>query len=247
VSYGRLGAMFEGFRQFLADQRAAGVAMRLLAEDGIGGGPDRLAAYLRFDAMANEVYRPYGYPWACLYDTRAHSPDTLRSVRQIHPHLLEAGGRTIRNVEYLEPREYLARTGPPPRSPAAVQLDADVTGPGELVTLRRLLRAWADSQGMGGDDADAVLIAVGEAVSNALEHGAPPARVRAWTTDGVARVHVYDRGPGPIPPTAGYHGPSHELDRGLGLWVARQLADIVTTHSDTTGTTVALDFPLTRP
>jgi anti-sigma regulatory factor (Ser/Thr protein kinase) len=92
-------------------------------------------------------------------------------------------------------------------------------------------------------DADGVVIAVGEAVTNALEHGAPPVRVRAWTTDGLARVHVHDRGSRSIPATAGYHRPTPEFDRGYGLWVARQLADVVTTHPDHTGTTIVLDFP----
>jgi hypothetical protein len=74
VSYARLGAMFEGFRRFLADQRAAGVALRPLAQNDTAGAPHRMAAYLRIEAMANEVLGAFGYPWACLYDTRAHSP-----------------------------------------------------------------------------------------------------------------------------------------------------------------------------
>jgi hypothetical protein len=36
VSYDRLGAMFEGFRQFLADQRAAGAKVRLLTQNDVG-------------------------------------------------------------------------------------------------------------------------------------------------------------------------------------------------------------------
>jgi anti-sigma regulatory factor (Ser/Thr protein kinase) len=244
VSYRRLGAMFEGFRQFLADHRAAGAAMRLIGEDGVGGGPDRMAAYLRFEAMANEVYRPYGYPWACLYNIRAHAAETLRRVRQVHPQLLEPGGRTIRNTDYLDPRDYLAQGAPLPRPPAAVQLDAEVTDTDQLVPLRRLLRRWAESQRLTGEDRDAVLIAVNEAVANALEHGAPPVHVRAWTSDGLARVQVHDRGARPIPPTAGYHRPSSHLGRGFGLWVVRYLTDAVITHTDSTGTTVALDFPL---
>src|SRR5215218_8091247 len=91
VSYGRLGAMFEGFRRFLGEQRAAGLPMRLLAQNDALGTEERMAAYLRFEAMTNEVYRPYGYRWACLYDTRAHSPQTLRQVSQVHPRLLEPG------------------------------------------------------------------------------------------------------------------------------------------------------------
>jgi anti-sigma regulatory factor (Ser/Thr protein kinase) len=96
-----------------------------------------------------------------------------------------------------------------------------------------------------GDHAWDVVSAVSEAVTNGLQHGRPPVRVRAWTADRLARVHVHDRGLIPIPATAGYHRPPPEHDRGHGLWIARQLADIVTTHTDRGGTTVTLDFPLT--
>jgi anti-sigma regulatory factor (Ser/Thr protein kinase) len=244
VSYGRLGVMFEGFRRFLAEQRAAGVAMRLLAQNDKVGSPGRIAAYLRFEAMANEVYRPYGYHWACLYDTRSYSTQTLRHISQVHPRLLQHGGREVSNGAYLEPGKYMMQSGPPPPPPAAVQLDFTLTGPAELVTTRRLLHRWAHNYRTGGDP-DAVVIAVGEAVTNALQHGTAPVHVRAWTANGLARVHVHDRGPAAIPATAGYHRPPPDLDRGYGLWVARQLADVVTTHSDHTGTVTALDFPLT--
>jgi anti-sigma regulatory factor (Ser/Thr protein kinase) len=243
VSYGRLGVMFEGFRRFLAEQRAAGLSLRLLAQNDALGTEERMAAYLRFEAMTNEVYRPYGYRWACLYDTRAHSAQTLRQVSQVHPRLLEPGGQQTLNDDYLEPSAYLARSGPPPPPPAAVQLDLPVTGPDQLVVVRRLLRRWADLQEMG-DHAGDVVSAVNEVVTNGLQHGTPPVRVRAWTADGLARVQVHDRGLTSIPVTAGYHRPAPELDRGHGLWVARQLADVVTTHTDRGGTTVTLDFPL---
>jgi hypothetical protein len=67
--------------------------------------------------------------------------------------------------------------------------------------------------------------------------------VRAWTADQRARVQVHDRGLTPIPATAGYHRPPQEANRD-GLWIARQLADVVTTHTDRGGTTITLDFPL---
>jgi anti-sigma regulatory factor (Ser/Thr protein kinase) len=244
VSYGRLGVMFEGFRRFLAEQRAAGAPLRLLAQNDALGTEERMAAYLRFEAMTNEVYRPYGYRWACLYDTRAHSAQTMRQVSLVHPRLLEPGGREIPNDDYLEPSAYLARSGPPPPPPAAVQLDLPVTGPDQLVVVRRLLHRWADLQEMG-DRAGDVVSAVSEAVTNGLQHGTPPVRVRAWAADRLARVQVHDRGLAPIPATAGYHRPPPEHDFGYGLWVARQLADVVATHTDRGGTTVTLDFPLT--
>jgi anti-sigma regulatory factor (Ser/Thr protein kinase) len=124
-----------------------------------------------------------------------------------------------------------------------VQLDLPIVDPDQLAVVRRLLRRWADLHELGAH-ADDVVTAVGEAVTNGLQHGTPPVRVRAWTADRLARVHVHDRGLTPIPATAGYHRPPPEHDRGHGLWIARQLADIVTTHTDRGGTTVTLDFPL---
>ena len=97
---------------------------------------------------------------------------------------------------------------------------------------------------MGRRDADDVVSAVGEAVTNGLQHGTPPVRVRAWAADRLARVQVHDRGLTSVPATAGYQRPAPELDRGHGLWFARQLADVVATHTDHGGTTVTLNFPL---
>jgi anti-sigma regulatory factor (Ser/Thr protein kinase) len=248
VSYHHLGAMFEAFRQFLADQRAAVAEMRLLTQNDVGGGPDRLRAYLRNEAMTNEVYRPYGYPWACLYDQRAHTEETLRQVREVHPLLLEPGGRSIPSTDYVTPGDFVARGAPLLPVPEVVELDLELTGPGELMTLRRLLGRWVAGHGVDGHDAHDVVIAVSEAVTNALQHGAPPVRVQAFAVGGVARVRVHDPGSAAMFATAGYHRPDTAGGSGIGLWIARQLADVVTTHTDTTGTTVELSFPLTgRP
>lgn len=246
VSYQRLGAMFEGFRQFLADQQAAGAGMRLLTQNDVGGGPDRVGAYLRNEAMTNEVYRPYGYPWACLYDRRAHTEETLRQVREVHPRLLEPGGRSIPSTAYVTPGDFVARGARPAPVPQVVELDVELTGPGELARLRRLLGSWADGHAVKGDDAHDVLIAVSEAATNALQHGAPPVRVQAFTDGGAARVRVHNPGSAAVFATAGYHHPNTAGGGGIGLWVARQLADVVTTHTDTAGTTVELSFPLIR-
>jgi hypothetical protein len=58
-----------------------------------------------------------------------------------------------------------------------VQLDFEVTDPGELLWGRRLLRGWAEIRGMGGEDTDDVLIAIGEAgMSIGSGRGGAPGR-----------------------------------------------------------------------
>src|SRR4051812_14421174 len=159
--------------------------------------------------MTNEVYRPYGCPWACLYDRRARTEETLRQVRQVHPRLLEPGGAAIPSTTYVTPADFVARGAPPTPVPPVVELDVKLTGAGELVRLRRLLGRWAGGHGADGDDPDDVMIAVGEAVTNALQHGAPPVRVQAFPGGGVARVRVHNPGFAAVFATAGYHRPRH--------------------------------------
>jgi anti-sigma regulatory factor (Ser/Thr protein kinase) len=244
VSYRRLGGMFEGYRRFLAEQRAAGVAVRLLAENDVPSSADRMAGYLRFEAMATPVLGSFGYPWVCLYDTRVHSAETLDGAYRTHPRVLDAHGRDVPNADFVDPDEYLARGGPPAPPPDPAPVDLTLNGPLGLVAFRHLLRAWAPRHIGRGPEVDGVVIAVGEAVTNALQHGIPPVRVRAWTADRAVRVHVHDRGTAAIPLGAGYHRPLPGADHGHGLWVARQLADVVTTHTDHTGTVTVLDFPV---
>ena len=149
VSYGRLGCDVR--RVPTVPRRAARrrVAMRLLAQNDTLGTPrTRMAAYLRFEAMANEVYRPYGYRWACLYDTRTHSTQTLRQVSQVHPRLLERRGPRDPQRRLPRAQQLPARSGPPPRTATCCgAARPPVTDPGQLVVFRRLLRRWADLHG----------------------------------------------------------------------------------------------------
>jgi hypothetical protein len=61
-----------------------------------------------------------------------------------------------------------------------------------------------------------------------------------------ARVRIDAASAAPIPATTGYHRPRTANDHDAGLWVARQLADILTIDTDQAGTTVELHFRLTH-
>jgi anti-sigma regulatory factor (Ser/Thr protein kinase) len=157
-------------------------------------------------------HRLHGYRWACLYDQRAHTEETLQQVRQVHPRLLELGGSSPAPVNSTS-NSTTGSTGAG-RAPPATKS----TG---LVRLRRLLDRWAGGHGADGDDADGddaddVMIAVGEAVTNALQHGAPPVRVQAFPDGGVARVRVHNPGSAAVFATAGYHRPNTASGGGIG-------------------------------
>jgi anti-sigma regulatory factor (Ser/Thr protein kinase) len=238
----RLGEVFESFRGFFADRHAAGEPARLLTQNDLDGDPDRLAAYLRLEAVSTEAFRPFGYTWACLYDRRRHPPDMLASVGQVHPQLIGDAG-PVRSTSHIDPMAYLVdHPGPVSPVPELADLDIELSTPADLPATRHRLRTHTAGMGVSRDDVDSMLIAVSEVITNALQHGRAPCRIRAWKTDRVLHVRVDDHGHNPGLAAAGYWRPASATTDQMGLWVARQLADVVHTQTSPDGTTVELQF-----
>ncbi|WP_189224800.1 ATP-binding protein [Saccharothrix coeruleofusca] len=108
-----------------------------------------------------------------------------------------------------------------------------------LAAIRSDLGGWLAMAGVGEDDRYDLLLAVNEAISNAVEHAYPPdergtVRVEADATpDGRVRVVVADRGRWRVPPVA-------LSSRGRGLLLMRESVDEVVVDRSPTGTTVTL-------
>jgi anti-sigma regulatory factor (Ser/Thr protein kinase) len=238
-----LGEAFDTFRGFFADRHAAGEPARLLTQNDLDGDPDRLAAYLRLEAVSTESFAPFAYTWACLYDQRRHPPDMLASVGQVHPQLIADDGGLVPSTSHVDPIAYLqSHPGPVSPIPEPAQLDVELTAPADLPATRHRLRTDAAEMGMDRHEVDSMLIAVTEVLTNALQHGRAPCRIRAWGTNHVLHVRVDDHGHSPALAAAGYWRPTSPSSDPMGLWVARQLADVVHTETSPNGTTVELQF-----
>lgn len=252
ICHRELGAMFHGYRRLFAEQRAAGTTVRLISEFFDGAGrpdTDRIESYIRFEAVGNEALSPFGHRWACLCDTRTFPGALLDRMRQAHPASLRAAGSPVLNRGYLPPADYLAAHPdqlPPVPDDAAV--DVVLQAPEQLRDLRRALQDWTARLPVDGERDEAtragsVLLAVGEAATNALQHGRPPVRVRAWAAGGGVRVRVEGRSSGGVPVAAGYWTGADDRD-GMGLLIARGVADTVRIVTDNGMTSVSLEFPL---
>ena len=126
----------------------------------------------------------------------------------------------------------------------AVRLPADVAerldlalpaAPGSLAVMRRAFNDWLPAIGLDDAAAYDVLVAVGEAAANAVEHAYGPGEaqflVEAFVEDGVLVVAIRDQGR--WRPARGSH-------RGRGLTMMRDLMDDVQVDSDGGGTTVRM-------
>ena len=118
--------------------------------------------------------------------------------------------------------------------PLALDITADV---GELAPSRAALRTWLGSAGVSKEQTLDVLIAVGEAMANAVEHGHrddPGGTVSlhaSWFAD-LLRVTIRDTGRWK-PQSA-----TPDVTRGRGLPLMHALMQDVSIDSQTTGTTV---------
>jgi anti-anti-sigma factor len=120
--------------------------------------------------------------------------------------------------------------------PAALRhrLPAD---PAQLSVMRRAVRRWAAAAALTDDQSDDLLLALGEAAANAVEHAYRDGATGDWTYevardgDGSLAVVVQDWGSWRPPPAdPGF--------RGRGVEFVRHLADEVDFERGDTGTTV---------
>jgi serine phosphatase RsbU (regulator of sigma subunit)/GAF domain-containing protein/anti-sigma regulatory factor (Ser/Thr protein kinase) len=129
------------------------------------------------------------------------------------------------------------------RQPAPLELEfpAHVS---QVSTTRRALRGWLKRAGVDPGETMKVLIAAGEAVANAIEHGhreSPEGRVRLDATALVDEVQLT------ITDTGGWKAPepASNAHRGRGITLMRGLMQDVTIEPDAAGTTVHLTARIT--
>ena len=237
--YPRHGRATRAMLDWLRRHAGASPRVRVVSQQALARRtPAEVADYLRMEAAANEVFRPFPVSVLCLYDAPA-LPDQVRpGVERTHPELLQ-DGRVVPSPGFADPRSVIrdySAVVQPPRSAASVGF-----GRGDdLAGVRRFLRAELSQAGLQGDPAQLLLTAAGEAVTNALVHGGAPRRVWVYREGPALVCHVQDGGPGFADPLAAYLAPERGATHGHGLWLGRQACDCVDVAADMTGTHVRL-------
>ena len=113
--------------------------------------------------------------------------------------------------------------------------------PAEIAEVRVAMRAIAERNGFS-DRAGDLVLALDEVIANAQEHGTPPILVDAWV-DGRVVVEVSDSGSGFEPGRVwATHPPAPLGTRGRGLWITRQLTDLVQILCGEGGTKVRIEL-----
>jgi anti-sigma regulatory factor (Ser/Thr protein kinase) len=197
----------------------------------------------RYEAVINVVFWGWEATFACLYDASSLPAEILECAKATHP-LITGPEGTDESSAYSRPEticERLNARTPMRTGHPAMQMPFDL---GNLDAVRSLVKDEGAAAGLEGDRLVDHTIAVDEVATNAIQHGASPARLKLWRDPGELVWEISDTGPGIRDPLAGQMAPDPAALRGRGLWMARMICDALEFRTDRDGTVVALHFTL---
>lgn len=245
--YQRLGFTYSRFLHYVRDQHSQQRTVHLITEPDLATDPetpvDRAAAYLGYEAMANGMFAGYGCPITCIWHSRGHGTPLIDEIRRVHPQEWTTRG-AVDNPGFVAPDDYLSQRAQPvmTATPPVTDVDLTVSYLHEVAACRAAVARLAALQHFVPTAIGQVVAATSEVVTNGVHHGRTPVRVRAWCQDMTLIVDVDDHGGLPIPADSGYRPPATLADP-TGLWVARQLADVLITRTAGGRTAVRMYFP----
>lgn len=200
--------------------------------------------WARYESLINAALACANAALMCTYDTRVVDPDVVAEVARTHPELVVVGGSRP-SPSYADPAVFTVEADKSPLpTPPPSALRLRFSGVGQLSTLRDFVTSYATWAGAALPDVEQFVQAVDEVATNAIEHGGRSGLLRVWTGPHTLSCEVSDTGTGLHDPLAGRLPTGRFAARGRGLWLARQLCDLVELRTSPAGTTVRLHLTL---
>ncbi len=196
------------------------------------------AYWTELDAAVNVALADLPITMTCLFPSFAMEPEIEQGVRWNHPQLIE-NGLPLTNPDYLRPAEVIAAAPAPPLPPLGRAQQRLVFTPWQLHAVRAAVADVARRVSLDEKRAEDLVLAVNEVATNAVEYGNGEAEVLLWASlDGlICEVHNAGRLAEALP---GLQPPHPGDPRGRGIWIARQLCDLLHIWSDDDGTHVRI-------
>lgn len=113
----------------------------------------------------------------------------------------------------------------------------------DLSQVRALVLQHAREAGLAEARAHDLVLAVSEVAANTLRHTKSSGILAIWHDGDEVVCEIHDEGT-IDDPEAGKHKPAADASGGHGLWIVRQVCDLVELTSDANGTTVRMHMAL---
>jgi anti-sigma regulatory factor (Ser/Thr protein kinase) len=213
---------------------APGVAVVAEHDERLDGRDGRF--WTEFDAAVNVACAELPITLVCFFPELPLHREVVEGAPLNHPLRLERG-ELRPNPEHRDPRAVLAaHPGPVPQllGPPDRRMPFRTW---QLQAVRAAVAEAAEAAGCDTTRAEDVVLAVNEVATNAVEHGAGEGELALWVGAAGLVAEVHDRGrlADPLP---GLRAPRPGEARGRGIWVARQLCDVLHVWHEPDGTHV---------
>jgi anti-sigma regulatory factor (Ser/Thr protein kinase) len=192
----------------------------------------------RHEALVNLAFADAAVSILCPYDFAGLDARVLADAERTHPHLICGSDHRV-SAAYADPLDVWLDPAPSPPEPEETMATLSLAG--NLGKARRIAEACGRAMGLSSAAAHDLVLAVDEAATNALRHGAPPAELRVWREPAGIVCEVTDHGR-LEDPLAGRRRPAPDWPSGRGLWLINQLCDLVELRPVAGGTAIRMHW-----
>lgn len=200
-----------------------------------GSGDALTAEWLRVDAIADDLVGDTPVELVCVYDGSTLSPAIVAHAERLHRRL--GLSPPTSSMAFVPPAAFMAELSPA-SLPLPGGVDCLVGTPLTPPAARRFLRDLFGRRSLDARRVDELVLVATELVTNANKAGATWVALSCWATPRGLVLQVDDDGCGMSTPHAGFLPPPPDAIGGRGLWIARQLADVVEIAPRPRGTSV---------
>ena len=116
----------------------------------------------------------------------------------------------------------------------------------DLSKVRGLVMQQARAAGLTEGRANDLVLAVSEVAANTLRHTDSAGTLTIWHDSSEIVCEIHDEGT-ITDPNIGQRRPAADASGGHGLWLVRQVCDLVELRSDATGTTIRMHMKIKPP
>jgi anti-sigma regulatory factor (Ser/Thr protein kinase) len=199
--------------------------------------PLETAEWGRYESVVNVALASSPAWMICGYDNSAVPAEILADARLTHPEFA-VGALRKPNEAFADPAAFYAERNRPLPAPPDHGVESMSFGP-DPAPVRRFVTRYAVAMGLPAHRLDDFRLAANEVTTNAIRHGGGHGDVRMWRAGHRIVCEVSDHGTAednflghmPGDPTA---------ERGHGLWIARQLCDLLEIRTNQPGTRVRM-------
>ncbi|MFD9942513.1 anti-sigma factor RsbA family regulatory protein [Nonomuraea sp. NPDC059023] len=202
--------------------------------------------WIRYESVLNAALGAAPAIVVCLYDLRTTPTAALDYRAVTHPFLAGLNGEAVSEA-FVEPHDLILDGDRHPLPDPTGQVTSVGFTAHELKRFRQAVADYARAAGMERNLVSSLVLSVSEIAANCVEHGAGHGMIRMWVTGRELVCEIADPGGVLDDPLPGYIPPEPESPRGYGLWISRQLCDLVEMRDDAGTLRVRLHLGLGGP